>query len=293
MEDRLRKLVRLVDAGSFTVAAQNLHMSQPALSVAIAKLERELKSPLIVHGVRPITLTPAGRLAYEAGRDIVTQNANLKTRLAELANQSLSVSIGMIDSVANTLLTSPTSVDNLERQAVVTLAVDNSRNLLRATHAGRLDLAFVVEQKSYDPSLQVLTTAEEPLVVAGSSQAARDQIDALNRFISYDQASTTHRIIMRALTAAGCTPTTVFYSTSPEIMMQLVLQGRGVAALPYLLVREHLKAGELIRPSNTPLCIPRPIQAVKRRGTLLASPLADAVSEVSDLLRELKAEVTE
>src|SRR5690242_3565260 len=128
MEDRLRKLVALVDAGSFTAAAHHLHMSQPALSVAIAKLERELKSPLIVHGIRPITLTPAGTLAYEAGRDIATQNANLKTRLAELAHQTLHVSIGMIDSVASTLLTSPTSVDNLERQAVVTLAVDNSRN---------------------------------------------------------------------------------------------------------------------------------------------------------------------
>lgn len=291
MEDRLRKLVSLVDAGSFTVAARNLHVSQPALSVAIAKLERELRTPLIVHGVRPITLTPAGQLAYETGRDIATQNTNLKTRLAELANQEVSVSIGMIDSVASALLTSSEGVDSLERQAVVTLAVDNSRNLLQATNLGHLDLAFVVEQQSYDSSLEVLATANEPLVVVGSSTPThQDNVDVLSRFISYDRASTTHRMIMQALAIARHAPEPIFYSTSPEVMLRLVLQGRGVAALPYLLVREYLESGKLIVVGAPPLRITRSIQAVKRRGTILAAPLGRAVSEVSDLLQSLDDE---
>jgi DNA-binding transcriptional LysR family regulator len=293
MEDRLRKLVSLVNAGSFTVAAQSLHVSQPALSVAIAKLERELRTPLIVHGVRPITLTPAGQLAYEAGRDIVTQNTNLKTRLAELANQEVSVSIGMIDSVASALLTSSEGVDSLERQAVVTLAVDNSRNLLQATNLGRLDLAFVVEQQSYDSSLEVLATANEPLVVVGSPEPThQDDVDVLSRFISYDRASTTHRMIMQALVASRHVPEPIFYSTSPEVMLRLVLQGRGVAALPYLLIRDYLESGELTTIGAPPLRISRPIQAVKRRGTILAAPLTRAVSEVFDLLQGLNGEAT-
>jgi DNA-binding transcriptional LysR family regulator len=293
MEDRLRKLVSLVDAGSFTVAAQNLHVSQPALSVAIAKLERELRTPLIVHGVRPITLTPAGQLAYETGRDIATQNTNLKTRLAELAHQEVSVSIGMIDSVAGALLTSSEGVDSLERQAVVTLAVDNSRNLLQATNRGRLDLAFVVEQQSYDSSLEVLATADEPLVVVGSPTSSRGRAtNSLSRFISYDQASTTHRMIVQALAATHHVVEPVFYSTSPEVMLRLVLQGRGVAALPYLLVRQYLESGELVIIGTPPLHISRPIHAVKRHGTILAAPLARAVSEVSDLLQSLNDEAT-
>jgi DNA-binding transcriptional LysR family regulator len=248
---------------------------------------------LIVHGVRPITLTPAGQLAYETGRDIVTQNTNLKTRLAELANQEVSVSIGMIDSVAGALLTSSEGVDSLERQAVVTLAVDNSRNLLQATNRGRLDLAFVVEQQSYDSSLEVLATADEPLVVVGSPTASRGRTtSSLSRFISYDQASTTHRMIVQALAATHHVVEPVFYSTSPEVMLRLVLQGRGVAALPYLLVRQYLESGELVIIGTPPLHISRPIQAVKRRGTILAAPLARAVSEVSDLLQSLNDEAT-
>jgi DNA-binding transcriptional LysR family regulator len=96
MDDRLRKFVTLVDAGGFTKAATGLHLSQPALSVAIAKLERELRAPLLVHGVRPLTLTPAGRLAYTAGKDLQVRTNNLRLQLAEQAGQQLEVSLGMI-----------------------------------------------------------------------------------------------------------------------------------------------------------------------------------------------------
>lgn len=291
MEDRLRKFVALVDAGNFTAAAQRLHMSQPALSVAVAKLERELKSTLIVRGVRPVTLTPAGHIAYAAGQDIVIQNANLKTRLTELNNQELHVSIGMIDSVANAMLTSSKGVDNLERQAVVTLAVDNSRNLLRAVSAGQLDVAFVVMQQSYDALLQPLEAAQEPLVLVGSAALShRTTTELLRRFISYDQASTTHRMIMHALESAGFAPEVAFYSTSPELMLQLVLQGRGVAVLPYLLVRDYIAAGELTIIGQPPFLVARPIQLVKRKGAVLASPLTHLGAEVTSVLHNLENE---
>src|SRR6185369_16402199 len=99
MEERLQKFVSLVDAGSFVRAVRELHISQPALSVAIAKLERELKSPLLVRGVRPLAVTPAGELAYAAGRDITLQASNLRILLAELAERRVNISVGMIDSV--------------------------------------------------------------------------------------------------------------------------------------------------------------------------------------------------
>jgi DNA-binding transcriptional LysR family regulator len=293
MEDRLQKLVRLVDMGSFTAAARDLHVSQPALSVAIAKLERELKTPLIVRGVRPLALTPAGRLAYDTGRDILTKNANLKMRLAELTHQELSVSIGMIDSVASALLTSTHVVDDLERQAVVSLVVDNSRNLLQALAAGSLDVVFVVRQRMYDGSLHVVNAAAEPLVVVGVPTNESIKSHTLHHFISYDQASTTHQLIMENLAVAQITAEPTFYSTSPEVMLRLVLQGRGVAALPYLLVREYIRLGELMVLGQPPLQIARPIQAVQRRDTVLASPLTRIVSEVTDLLQDLSIEAAD
>src|ERR1700722_3943395 len=100
MEDRLTKFAKLVDIGSFTAAAGSLHLSQPALSTAIAKLEKELHTTLLVRGSRSLKLTEAGRIAYDAAKELTVHTENLQTRLSLLNNEELSLSIGMIDSVA-------------------------------------------------------------------------------------------------------------------------------------------------------------------------------------------------
>jgi len=64
---QLRYFCTVVEAGSFTAAALLLHMSQPPLSLAITKLERELGVQLLVRGARGVVPTPAGRVLVEAG----------------------------------------------------------------------------------------------------------------------------------------------------------------------------------------------------------------------------------
>jgi len=295
MEDRLQKFVRLVDAGNFVKAAQELRISQPALSVAIAKLERELRAALLVRGVRPLTVTPAGQLAYAAGKDIALRKSNLKTLLAELAEQKVPVSVGTIDSVASALLASPDSVDDLERNASVSLVVDNSRNLVSAIDNGTLDLAFVVGRRFYGKTIEVLHTATETLlVVCAPEQLADSNAQAaagrLRRFISYDQSSTTRQLVLDALLEKEIEVESMFYSTSPEVMLGLVRQQRGVAALPYQMVQPYIAQGDLAvvgRP--TPLAVERPIHVIQRQGTILASPLQRTVSQAEALLAPLKA----
>jgi len=290
MDERLKKFVQLVDAGSYTKAAGELHVSQPALSVAIAKLERELRAPLLVHGVRPLALTPAGQLAYNTGKDMLLKTSNLRTLLAELEQREVAVSVGMIDSVAGMLFASPQSVDELERNTSVSLVVDNSRNLLQAVERGQLDVAFVVGRQNYSAALEVVNRASEPLVVvchvaqrARFNRAARS--GRLPHFISYNQASNTYQLVVEALQERRVMLDTTFYSTSPEVILRLVLLQRGVAALPYLLVREHLDAGALTLVGQPrPYTVHRPIHAVKRRDTVLAAPLVHTAWRVGVLL---------
>ncbi|HSX31539.1 MAG TPA: LysR family transcriptional regulator [Candidatus Saccharimonadales bacterium] len=294
MEERLRKFVRLVEAGNFVRAAHELHISQPALSAAIAKLERELHTPLLLHGVRPLTLTPAGELAYVAGKDLQVRTNNLQTQLAELGNRRLTVSIGMIDSVAEVLFGSAGSIANLERQAAVSLVVDNSRNLLQATQKGALDVAFVVAQPAYDGVLEIMQRSTEPLFLVchpagleSTNQAIAQGL--LPKFISYDQASTTHRLVLGALARHGLSPQPTFYSTSPEAMLQLVLLQKGAAVLPYVQVRGLLADGSLVLAGHEPLLVERPIRAIKRRDRILPSPLTRTVREITTQLHAIQA----
>ncbi|WP_082467433.1 LysR family transcriptional regulator [Leifsonia sp. Leaf264] len=67
----LRYFVAVVEAGSLTAAAKNLHMSQPPLSVAIAQLESDLGVPLLVRSPRGVEPTSAGRYLLDASSRVL------------------------------------------------------------------------------------------------------------------------------------------------------------------------------------------------------------------------------
>ena len=301
MEDRLQKFARLVDAGNFTKASADLHMSQPALSMAISKLERELHTALLVRGARPLQLTPAGELAYAAAQELAVRTRNLANQLAALADEPASIRLGMIDSVASTLFSSDDALAQLEQRAKISVVVNNSRFLLESATRSQLDMAFIAEQPRALPvTLEPMFVATEPLVaICHASQHTKTQQELragrLPHFISYDQSSTSYELIIRALQQQGITPEPTFYSTSPEVMLRLVLLGRGTAVLPYLLVREHIKDGTLalLGRRGQPAIIGRRITSIKRRDAVPAIPLTSLFETLRALIGQLNDEIAQ
>ena len=57
---RLRTFLAVYRAGTFTRAAQELHLTQPAVSLQVKELEHHVGTPLFEHVGRRIHLTPAG-----------------------------------------------------------------------------------------------------------------------------------------------------------------------------------------------------------------------------------------
>ena len=291
MEERLRKFAHLVEAGSFTKASAQLHVSQPALSTAITKLERELRAPLIVRGSRSFALTEAGKAAYQTAKELSVSTANLKTAIATLTHQPPKLAVGMIDSLASTFFGNKSYVEQLEKQANISVDVNNSRYLLQAVERDQLDAAFITESRQHTTQLiQVTHLGSEPLILVGHGQLAPTYTKniakgVLPHFISYDQPSTTHKLIQTALSKQHITPYTNLYSTSPEVMLQLVLLQKGVAVLPYSLVSQLLEAKTLsCLGSSTPVIIERGIATVIRRGKQPSAVLQATTQAIENIL---------
>ncbi|MCP2163770.1 LysR family transcriptional regulator [Goodfellowiella coeruleoviolacea] len=70
---QLRALLAVVEHGGFTVAAERIGMSQPAVSRAVSALERELGAALFVRHRDGVALTEAGRLAAARAREALRQ----------------------------------------------------------------------------------------------------------------------------------------------------------------------------------------------------------------------------
>jgi DNA-binding transcriptional LysR family regulator len=82
--EQLRRFVALVDARSFTTAATDLRMSQPALSQSIARLERDLGCEVVARNRRHpgvgVIPTPAGEALYADATDVLAAARRLEAR---------------------------------------------------------------------------------------------------------------------------------------------------------------------------------------------------------------------
>lgn len=91
---QLEQLVTIHKYGTFSGAAKELFISQPALSRSMQKLEKELGFPLFVHGKNKVTMTPTGELAVSYARELLRRAGEMQTQLSLYYKTRNTISIG-------------------------------------------------------------------------------------------------------------------------------------------------------------------------------------------------------
>lgn len=81
--DKLRVFHAAAEAGSFTHAAETLHLSQSAISRQVSALEQEVGVPLFHRHARGLVLTEQGELLYRTAHDVLMKLESVKLRLTE------------------------------------------------------------------------------------------------------------------------------------------------------------------------------------------------------------------
>lgn len=80
-------ILTIVAQGTFSQAAKQLHISQPALSIAVKKLETQIGQPLFDRGQTPLALTTAGELYVAKARQVVALEESLTDDLTHLEHR--------------------------------------------------------------------------------------------------------------------------------------------------------------------------------------------------------------
>lgn len=112
---QLEYLRELYVSGSFSMAAEKLGITQPALSLQIQKLEEELDFKLIDRARRPLKLTAEGEVFFRKVTDILQQVDQLKDIAFELGNEIKgTLKIGIIPTLAPYLV--PLFLNRLSRE---------------------------------------------------------------------------------------------------------------------------------------------------------------------------------
>ncbi len=191
---QLRYFVGIVQAGSLSRAAEQLHVAQSAISHHLASLESELDRPLVTRSPKGILLTEAGSVLYRHAEAILRHLEFAKQDAANVPNTpsgrvSVGFPISLVTLLAYELLV---RMHSAYPHVVLHLADANSSLLHERLVNGRLDIAvlfagqaerglavepLLLEELFYvtaDPDtspIQIADVAQRPLLLAGPGSA--------------------------------------------------------------------------------------------------------------------------
>ena len=141
---QLRYFQALIEHGSFSRAAESVHVSQPALSLQIRELEASLGGPLVERESRGVLLTPLGREAHEQTLRILDETLLLETMGQRYEAGPLRVAVGIVSTLAPYLLPGVlTHLHDASPRVELDLVEAPGQSLVSSLLAGRLDAAIV------------------------------------------------------------------------------------------------------------------------------------------------------
>lgn len=149
---KLKHLLAVVEYGTFSLAAQKVNLSQPALSRSIQALEAELGLPLLDRGTRQVHLTPYGACVAERARRMRFEEAELQRELKALhSGDSGTLTIGLSPTPASLLL-SPFLAHMAANRPQVRVGVELGATaaLLDMLRAERIDAMVCDARMLYD-----------------------------------------------------------------------------------------------------------------------------------------------
>ena len=284
MLEPMRHFVLIVEHGTFTQAARRAHLSQPALTASIHRLEDELGARLFTRGRRGAELTAAGEALLPRARAALAAVEDARRAVGEVAAlHAGEVRVGA-GATACTYLLPPGLASFRARHPRVHFLLRESitPEIVADLEMGALDLGVITPPASGALPVEGQLWFHDELVLVASPRAAPG-VRAGGQplaFVTFGRGSTTRELLDRHFPGA-------------EVVMELgsiaavkgnVRAGMGVALVSRSAVDGDLALGRLVELPHPATPIPRPLHLVHRgldrlppaaaalRALLLAAP---------------------
>ena len=248
----LRVFLTVAAEKSFSRAGEKLLRTQPAISLAIQRLETELGEKLIDRSAKDLILTDAGKIVLDYARRFENLQGELENALAELRDMSAGrLTIGANESSTLYLL------DHIERyrRQYPKIKVQIRRSLSSKIPAELLDGDLELGLLTYDPEDERLVSKvifNDHLAFIVSPQhrlAARDEvsISELGRetFIAHNVVSPYRAVVLREFQRHKVPLNMDLEMPTIEAIRKMVQRNEGVAFLPRMCVGEEIRQGIL------------------------------------------------
>ena len=276
--------------GNISAAAQNLFISQSAVSQSIKQLEEQLQVRLFSRSTRGVVLTSEGKLLLDyvshglgliqCGEEKLAQSRQLLT--GELI-------IGASDTVTKTYLVSRLEAFHQNYPAIqIRILNGTSQMVLDYLHAGQVDIAFASEPKDKDAySVRHCFDTHQLFVAAPNYDCDFDHVHSMEEIAAFplillERKASSRLYLERFFLQNGLKLNPEIELGARSLLVDLAAIGFGVAGVTEEFVRRELENGRLrklrtsfdIPPRSVDLCVLRDV------------PLTSAAQRFSDFIRE-------
>jgi LysR family cyn operon transcriptional activator len=236
---QLRYFVAVAELASFSRAAEQLHITQPALSRQIKELETELRLRLFDRLGRHIALTAAGKEVLTRSQALLNEASHLNALATELAGGSrgmirLGATPQTLESLVSRLLA---RYRRLRPDVEVALVEDGAASLLSQVEGGLIHLAIaglpgdtpLMGRVLFPLGVLAVLPQSHPL----RSQKTLDVTDLANQpLLLLRKSFMTRQLFDGACQVAHLRPRILLESGSPHSLLALAADGHGIAVIP-------------------------------------------------------------
>ncbi|WP_319244002.1 LysR family transcriptional regulator [uncultured Propionivibrio sp.] len=291
LDQQLRYFVAISEAGSFSGAADQLGLSQPALSRQLSKLEEYLQQSLFMRTGRGVVLTRAGKTLYETvqrafGSIDETVNA-LRSECNEIAGQ---VRIATVHTLSHYFL--PQLIRHFSQtypRANCFIAGRSSPDVVDMVRTGKADIGFVYDVAVTADGLQIYRLFEEQMCLFAHEDTRLDrgpQLDLSSTpLVTFPETYALRQMLIRA----GLAKNVVAEVETVDTMLRLVACKLGVCILPDRIPDSEIQQLHLTRVALDSLGLRRHVVCITRANSTL-TPVTSALVRIAQSFDSLIGE---
>ena len=266
----IRVFLTVATEKSFSRAAEKLMRTQPAVSLAVQRLEAELQEKLIDRSGKELMLTDAGKIVFEYARRFETLESDMGNALAEMRDNSAGqLIIGANESTTLYLLHHISQYRELYPKVKVKVRRSLSSKIPAQLIDGELELGVI----SYDPNddrleSSVIFTDHLAFVVSPQHRLAQREVVSISElgnetFIAHNVLSPYREVVLREFQRRKVPLNMDVEMPTVETIRILVQRNEGVAFLPKMCVEQEIEAGLLCEVKVRELVVDRKIYLIQ------------------------------
>lgn len=237
---QLMYFIQIVKSGTYSAAAKQLYLSQPALSKAVKHLEEELGAKLLVQGDKRSEPTDVGRVLFERGQQLIREYNDLLGAVDEANSRNRGrLHFGIPYGLGQILfyrLTADFSRAFPEMELVV--SGHGSAHIREEVLAGRLDIGATLIPPEPEPGLEATVIMRDQfflLLPRAHPLAGREGVRFAQlqeeQFILLNEEFVMTRMTRQSCAMAGFAPRVKIVANRSDFIAELVADGQGIAVI--------------------------------------------------------------